>query len=118
MPPLPPTFNGQAGQCPRHAPRSGVPEKAYCSRLHCLDFSIANLFMILVVTISHGSSCFTSFFFKENVRYPVWTCNMGPDFSDSRDPIFSDSRDPMIIYSDSRDPIFNSRDPNRVPKTP
>ena len=29
-------------------------------------------------------------FFKENVRYPVWTC---------RDPIFSDSRDP----------IFNSR---------
>jgi len=23
----------------------------------------------------------------------------------------------MIIFSDSRDPIFNSRDPNRVPKT-
>jgi len=42
----------------------------------------------------------------------------GPDFSDCRDPIFSDSRDPMIIFSDSRDPIFNSRDPNRVPKTP
>jgi len=41
-----------------------------------------------------------------------------PDFSESRDPIFSDSRDPMIIFSDSRDPIFNSRDPNRVPKTP
>jgi len=35
----------------------------------------------------------------------------GPDFSDFRDPFFSDSRDPMIIYSDSRDP-------NRVPKTP
>jgi len=42
----------------------------------------------------------------------------GPDFSDSRDPIFSESRDPMTILSDSRDPIFNSRDPNRVPKTP
>jgi len=40
--------------------------------------------------------------FKENVR----------------DPIFSDSRDPMIIFSDSGDPIVNSRDPNRVPKTP
>jgi len=38
--------------------------------------------------------------------------------SDSRDSIFSDSRDPMTIFSDSRDPIFNSRDPNRVPKTP
>jgi len=24
----------------------------------------------------------------------------------------------MIILSDSRDPIFDSRDPNRVPKTP
>jgi len=24
----------------------------------------------------------------------------------------------MISFSDSRDPIFNSRDPNRVPKTP
>ena len=24
----------------------------------------------------------------------------------------------MIIFSDSWDPIFNSRDPNRVPKTP
>jgi len=48
-------------------------------------------------------------FFKENVRYPVWTC---------RDPIslilgtqFSVSRYPMIIFSDSRDPIFNSWDP-------
>ena len=40
------------------------------------------------------------------------------DFSDSTDPIFSDSWKPMIIFSDSRDPIFNSRDPNRVPKTP
>ena len=35
----------------------------------------------------------------ENVRYPAWTC---------REPIFSDSRDSL----------FNSRDPNRVPKTP
>jgi len=35
----------------------------------------------------------------------------GPDFSDSRDSIFSDSRNPMIIFADSRDP-------NRVPKTP
>ena len=25
---------------------------------------------------------------------------------------------PLIIVSDSREPIFNSRDPNRVPKTP
>jgi len=33
-------------------------------------------------------------------------------------PYFSDSRDPMVIFSDSRGPIFNSRDPNRVPKTP
>jgi len=42
----------------------------------------------------------------------------GPDFSDSRDPIFYDSMDPMISFSDSGAPIFNSRDPNRVPKTP
>jgi len=42
----------------------------------------------------------------------------GPDFADSRDPIFSDFRDPMIIFADSRNPIFNSKDPNRVPKTP
>jgi len=42
----------------------------------------------------------------------------GPDFSDSRDTLFSDFRDPMIIFSDTRDPIWNSRDPNRVPKTP
>ena len=41
-------------------------------------------------------------FFKKNVRNSVWI---------SRDPIFSDFRDPMIIFSDSRDP-------NRVPKTP
>jgi len=41
------------------------------------------------------------FFFKENVRYPVWTC-----------------RDLMIISCDSRDPVFNFRDPVRVPKTP
>jgi len=41
-----------------------------------------------------------------------------PDFSDSRGPIFFDSRDPMMIFSDFRDPIFNSRAPNRVPKTP
>jgi len=31
---------------------------------------------------------------------------------------FSDIRDAMIIFADSRDPIRNSRDPNRVPKTP
>ena len=42
----------------------------------------------------------------------------GSDFSYSRDPIFSGFRDPMIFFSDSRDSIFNSRDPNRVPKTP
>jgi len=42
----------------------------------------------------------------------------GPDFSNPRDPISSDSRYPMIMFSDSRDPIFNSRDLNRVPKTP
>jgi len=42
----------------------------------------------------------------------------GPDFSDYRDLIFFDSRDPMMIFSDCRDLIFNSRDPNRVPKTP
>jgi len=41
----------------------------------------------------------------------------GPDLSDSRDPIFFDSRGRMITFSDSRDSIFNSRDPNRVPKT-
>ena len=38
-------------------------------------------------------------FLKENVKYLVWTF---------RNPIFSDSRDPIV----------NSRDPNRVPKTP
>jgi len=32
--------------------------------------------------------------------------------------ILSDSRDPMIIFPDHRDPIFNSKDPNRVLKTP
>jgi len=37
---------------------------------------------------------------------------------DLQGPDFSDSRDPMIIFSVSRDPIFNSRDPNRIPKTP
>jgi len=41
----------------------------------------------------------------------------GPDFSDSRNPIFSDYRNPMISFSDSRDLLFNSRDPNRDPKT-
>jgi len=35
----------------------------------------------------------------------------GPDFSDSWDPIFSDSRNPRITFVDSRDP-------NRIPKTP
>ena len=33
-------------------------------------------------------------------------------------PDFSYSRDPMLIFSDSRDLIFNSRNKNRVPKTP
>jgi len=42
----------------------------------------------------------------------------GPDLSDSGDPIFFYSGHPMMIFSDSRDPIFNSRDQNRVPKTP
>jgi len=42
----------------------------------------------------------------------------GPDFSDSSDPIVFDSRDPIMIFSDTRDPIFDSRDENRVPKTP
>jgi len=42
----------------------------------------------------------------------------GSDFPNCRHPIFSDSTDPMIIFSDSRDLIFNSKDPNRVPKTP
>jgi len=51
----------------------------------------------------------TQVFFKENVRYPVWT---------GRGPVFSDSRDPMRFFFDSRGPIFNSRDPNRVPETP
>jgi len=40
-------------------------------------------------------------FFKESVRYLVWT-----------------SRDLMMIFSDSRDSIFNSRDPNGIPKIP
>jgi len=61
-----------------------------------------------VFVVAYGLWC-NQFFLKENVRDPVWTC---------RDPIYSDSRNPMIIFSDSRDPIFNSRDPNRVPKTP
>jgi len=43
---------------------------------------------------------------------------VGTRFSDSRDPIFSDSRNLMIIFSDYKDTIFNSRDPNRVPKSP
>ena len=41
------------------------------------------------------------FFFEENDRYLVWTC-----------------RDPTMTFSDSMGPILNSRDPNRVPKTP
>jgi len=36
---------------------------------------------------------------------------------DLQGPDLSDSRDLMIIFSDSRNPIFNSRVPNRVPKT-
>ena len=64
-------------------------------------------------------------FFKKNVRYLVWTCRdpisliLGTGFcSDSRDPIFSECRDPITIFADSRDPIFNSREQNRVAKTP
>jgi len=38
----------------------------------------------------------------------TWYGPVGTRFSDSKDPIFSNSRDP----------IFNSRDPNRIPKTP
>jgi len=51
----------------------------------------------------------SSFFCKENVRHSVLIC---------RDSIFSDFRDPLIVFFNSRDPIFNSRDPNRVTKTP
>jgi len=47
--------------------------------------------------------------FKDNVKYPVWTC---------RNPTFSDCREPMIILCGSRDPVFNSMNPNRVPKIP
>ena len=32
--------------------------------------------------------------------------------------MFSDSRDRMIILSDSRNTIFESRDPNKVLRTP
>jgi len=32
-------------------------QQTYCLGLHFLDFSIANLFMRLVVSISHGRSC-------------------------------------------------------------
>jgi len=42
-----------------------------------------------------------SVFFKENMRYPVWTCS--DPISVSKDPIFSASRDTMMIFSDSRD---------------
>jgi len=54
------------------------------------------------VNSSEKNYHFKQVFFKENVRCPIRTC---------RDRIFSDSRDSMIIFSDSRDP-------NRVPKTP
>jgi len=43
-----------------------------------------------------GKNTTDSVFFKENVRFSVWTCR--DPISDSRDPIFSDSRDPMIIF--------------------
>jgi len=58
------------------------------SKLAKIRFS-ANTFKIAL-----GVGLFKQFFFKENVRYPVWTC-----------------REPMIIFSESRDP-------NRDPKTP
>jgi len=50
---------------------------------------------------NHKEKYIMASFFKETVRYLVWTC-----------------RDPMTMFTDSRDPMFNSRDPNRVPKTP
>jgi len=37
-------------------------QKTHCLRLHFQDFAIANLFMIPVVAISHGSLC--SMFFR------------------------------------------------------
>ena len=43
---------------------------------------------------------------------------VGTRFLSSRDQIFSDCRDPVTTFADSRDPICNSRDTNRVPKTP
>jgi len=42
----------------------------------------------------------------------------GHIFSDTRDPILFDSREPMTIFAASRDPSFNSRDLNRVFKSP
>jgi len=53
-------------------------------------------------SVLSSSSLVYAGLFKENVRYPVWICRV---------PIFFDFRDPMIIFSDSRDP-------NRVPKSP
>jgi len=74
-----------------------------------------SLFCVVFV-FNQKNKCLIQFFLRKmlGTRYgPV-----GTRFSDSRDPIFSNSRNLMIIFCDSRDPIFNSRDPNRVPKTP
>jgi len=48
-------------------------------------------------------------FFKENIRYPVWTC---------RDAISLIQRTWWQFFLISRDQIFNFKDPNRVPDTP
>ena len=66
--------------------------------LSVLERSDSEVFRLSLIARSERCVCS---FFKENVRYPVWTC---------RDPI-SDSRNPMTIFSDSENP-------NRVPKTP
>jgi len=67
-----------------------------CTACHCkVGIFIRNHKACYQVLLDSG-------FFKENVRYPVWTC---------RDPIFNDSMDPMLIFCDSREPIW-------VPKTP
>jgi len=65
----------------------------FCAMVLCdsfcdMDHKSTIKSIIIIIVLLPG-------FFKENVRYLVWTC-----------------RDPMIISSDSRDLIFNSRDLN------
>jgi len=74
-------------------------------------FSV-NLYHDLMVGINykinnHFNYVFADFF-KDIVKYLVWTF---------RDPI-SLILGTRMILSDYRDPILNSRDPNRLPKTP